>query len=244
MFKTHLQQLTANARPQRIRIGLVSVMLAGLFTAGGALQVHAKSTLEVTIDVTAPAVPTGSPIEVAAGTAVTIQASTNLNVKPNLIKIIEQGSNKVIKTCNPASTGKVCAVNVVRQVSNAGTYTFVAQVVDKKGTLVQQSSSAIAVSWDVPLTISLSNDPASTDFNVGDSVTLSAQASKDVAENGFVIDIIDSTTQDLVVECTEGTTCTGSVTPDGPTTDTYVAEVLDGAGNIQAQSTSLTLSWS
>jgi hypothetical protein len=52
---------------------------------------------------------------------------------------------------------------------------------------------------------------------------LTATASADVSSWDYAINIFDQTTSTLVTSCTSGTTCTGSVSESGSTTQTYIA---------------------
>lgn len=182
-----------------------------------------------------------SSTSVAAGSSVTLTARANRDIGPTeyYITILDEFGD-IEESCGYGST---CSVSVYS--SSPGTRSWYAVIDDYYGENVQATSDWVDVTWgSSQATYSVSLSASSTNVPVGDVVTLTATANRDVGPTEYYIDIYASDGY-LERSCAYGSTCSVEVSFDEATSMSYTAYIEDyDEIDVQAQSSSVTITWS
>jgi RHS repeat-associated protein len=215
------------------------------FYSGGAhtyiATVNSLSSNEVTVARQAWAVAlTSTETTFAAGDAVTLTATANQSVSATgsyyWLGIYDVTTNSLVNVC---LSGTVCTANLGSPFDHGAPHTYAAAVSAYGGSYSYSIISDVqAVSNNVVLTraawtVTLASN--TTDFAVGESVTLTATVNQNLTTAGgyFGVAIFDQTTDELLTWCHSGITCALTSSSlfytGGP--HTYVAEVAQwGSG--------------
>ena len=214
-----------------------SASCAGARTAGARTAATLTGTT-YTISLSA------NPTAVAPGASSTLTAYASVDVGPTpwWIEIFDRNTGQNVGYC---SSGSSCSTSVSQ--SSPTTHGFVAYIASL-GTSnpppnVQATSNTVNVTW---LSISLRTSAAYV--AAGRSATLTATANTDVGPTPWYIEIFNRASGQSVAICATGSSCSTSVTYNGPTSQSYVAYVSAyGTSNpppaVQATSGSVTVTW-
>ena len=144
---------------------------------------------------------------VRSGQSVILTATATLNVAATgtAIEIVDETLNTVIGACGQ---GSQCSVAYATQ---GGPHTFAAFILTATEVAPAASSSLVAsntvkVDW---LGVTLSSDK--TAVGPGHWITMTAKSTIDVARSGHVLEIYDYSAGKLLTYCSQGTTCSTSV---------------------------------
>lgn len=142
-----------------------------------------------------------------AGQKVILTAAATLNVASSgaAIEIVDQTMGVVIGVCGQ---GSMCSVAYATQ---GGSRTFAAFILPPTATRPEAgayllASNQVKVDW---LGVTLSSDNLAV--GPGHAITLTAQSTIDVARSGHVLEIYDYTASKMLTYCSQGTTCSTSV---------------------------------
>jgi hypothetical protein len=150
----------------------------------------------------------------------TLTATANGDVGPTIyyIDILDQYTGTVV--CH-MGTGTVCSVAVTSAKPGLGAYVaYISDATDVGGDHEVAISSSITIDWfgvDISLAASLNTLP------VGNTSTLTETSSSNIGPTPFYVQIWDTTTGTLLVQCGSGTTCSVNVSQSVATTHTYIA---------------------
>ncbi|SOD72922.1 hypothetical protein SAMN05892883_2236 [Jatrophihabitans sp. GAS493] len=176
----------------------------------------------------------------------TATSAVNVTYTSYLIYIKDTTSGNVVAWC---ASGVTCSASVTQ--SSAVTHTYVSWVGTVSGTTPTQvqagPTSEVVVTWSPWGGMTLTVDNANPNQLVG--ATLTATSPFNVTSTGFYIDIEDTTTGQAVTYCSNGTTCSVTVTQSSAVTHNYVAWVGSAASippaNLQTNVTAPTaVTWS
>lgn len=186
---------------------------------------------------------TASPTQLYSGQATTLTATASENVGPTpwYIVIYDSTTGQDIQTCG---SGTSCSTTVTE--NQATTQRFQAYIGPSGGTPassgVQSTSPSRTVTWQTP-TVSLSANP--TNLPTGQATTLTANAGNLLNGQmppGDAIKIVgtDGLQQTGPANATSDTT---HDTQNAPTTVTYTAYIVNGAGQQIAASAPVSVRW-
>ena len=179
----------------------------------------------------------------SAGNNVTLTATTNGNVGSHYINIVDTTTGQVVNWC---WSGNSCAVNVSN--NQATTQTYQADVGASWNTTPSQAiaaSSAVTVTWQQPWSVSLT--ASSPNPALGSTVTLTATASQSLNGTPYYLNIVDTTTGQVLTSVGFGSSGSVTVSYNAATSQTYEADI--GGFNAwphqstQAISGSVTVTW-
>ena len=172
---------------------------------------------------------------VRSGQTVVLTATATLNVAGTnaAIEIVDQTLNTVIGACGQ---GSQCSVAYSTQ---GGSHSFAAFILAPSATPPAGNSyiasNAIKVDW---LGVALSSD--NTAVGPGHPITLTARSTIDVARSGHVLEIYDYSAGKLLTYCSQGTTCSTSVSMPSSAAHVIVGYM---SGKPDALSTPVSATW-
>jgi hypothetical protein len=164
----------------------------------------------------------------------TATASSPVDNTGYSIAIFDTNGNRVGGPCN---SGKVCTANVAS--SSAAGNVYLAHVEHGNLTGIGSTSGTIAVNWVVP-TISLSASTMQPAFQGG--FTLTANASYPVDNSGYMMQLIDDTSDIVEVRhCSTGSTCAVTVSCPAAAANIRYQAYIDKGNPSASVATSLPL---
>jgi hypothetical protein len=150
----------------------------------------------------------------------TLTATASADVGPTIyyIYILDADTGTVLAECG---TGTTCSVAVTKATATYdGFYAYVSTATDVDGNQEIAISSQVDVEWyGLELSLAASADT----LPVGDTSVLTSTTTSDIGPTPFFVQIWDTTTDTLLVQCGTGFTCSADVSQSAATTHTYVA---------------------
>jgi hypothetical protein len=181
---------------------------------------------------------------VQPGQAVLLTATSGATMTgtPDAIEIFDQTTSTLVGACMQASQ---CAVSYA---AKSGIHTFTAFITPP--TVKQPASNTIAsskpldVAW---LGVTLATSTAAI-VGPGKSVTFTATATADFGRAGYVLSLYDQTTGSRLTYCSQGSTCSTTMTKASSGRRSIVAYLAGSSGSlpppaIQAQSVPIAATW-
>jgi acid phosphatase len=197
----------------------------------------------------------------ATGQPVSLTGTANRDIAPTPygLSIIDTTTGQEVAH---VGSGSVIVATVSQP--TAGTHSYVAMVSNPGGANPQAVSAPVVVTWadpagppapapspmptpaPVPSTgYAAGLSASSTTAAMGQPVSLTGTANRDIGPTPYGLSIIDTTTGQEVAHIGSGSTIAAAVSQSAATTHSYVAMVCNrGGANAQASSTPVTITWS
>lgn len=175
----------------------------------------------------------------STGVHVTFTAQANRDVANSgyAILVVNTDTNTINQTC---STGTTCQASLTGTATRTSQYA--AQIAHADGTAVQATSSTVPVTWTDDWTDSLTSPQ--TSLPAGASATLTAQTNHDVTGTDFSILLLDGDTNEILKQCTGGTSCALDVSSSIVATHHYISRIAEVDGTqIQVTSSTVSITW-
>jgi hypothetical protein len=181
-------------------------------------------------------------VQPGQGVLLTATSTTSMSGTPNAIEIFDQTTTTLVGACMQASQ---CLVNYA---AKSGTHTFAAFITPPTATQPAAntvvSSSPVDVAW---LGVTLATSSASI-VAPGKSVTFTATATADFGKAGYILGLYDQTSGSRLTYCSQGTTCSTTLTKSGSGKRSIVAYLAGSSASmpppaIVSQSAPIAATW-